>query len=284
MKKLIINADDFGIHESVNNAVIQGYRQGCLTSTSLMPSGRAFNEAILFAAKNPGLGVGIHLTLVAEAPVSNPDHIPSLVDNTGYFAPQYPQFLVRYIMGKISRDEIRRELFAQVQKVVSTGLKISHIDSHQHLHIFPGILDIVIEIAKAYNIKAIRIPDEPYFFWGGYPFSPFRAIARAGLTFLARIARYKSIKNGIAAPHHFFGMLAGGNMKEEYLANILDQLPDGVSEIMVHPGSDATALQETYQWHYHWEQELFALTSDRIGNLLKTRDIHLVSFGELNND
>lgn len=284
MKRLIINADDFGLHESVNNAVIKGYKDGCLTSTSIMPSGQAFEHALSLAADSPGLGIGIHLTLVAEKPVSDPSHIKSLVDMNGYFAPQYPQFLARYIVGKIDIAEIRRELFAQAEKVFAAGLKITHIDSHQHLHIFPGITEIAIEIANAYNIKAVRIPDEPYFFFGGYPFSPFRTLARAGLTFLARRARYKLSRNGITAPSSFFGMLAGGNMREEYLSAIISQLPDGISEIMMHPGTDAEALQKVYNWQYHWEQELHALTSDRIRALIDTNRIHLVSFGELTND
>lgn len=284
MKRLIINADDFGLHLSVNKAVIEAHQKGCLTSTSIIPSGKAFDHAVLLALKNPGLGIGIHLTLVAEAPVSNPDCIPSLVTSTKVFNTQYPQFLLNYILGKINLDEVRLELFAQVEKVVNTGIKVTHLDSHQHLHVLPGILDIVIEIAKKYNIKAIRIPDESYLFLGGYPFKPFRMIARAGLTFLAKRARTKISKYGLNTPNNFFGMLAGGNMQEKYLANIIRQLPEGISEIMVHPAIDGKVLQRLLKWSYNWEDELFALTSKTVIKLINKDDIRLVSFGELKHD
>lgn len=283
MKKLIINADDFGLHRTVNEAVIVGYKNGCLTSTSIIPSGKAFDEAVQLAVKNPGLGIGVHLTLVAEAPVCDPDSIPSLVSKDGLFHRHYPQFFVKYFLGKINLDEVRRELMAQVDKVIKTGLPITHIDSHQHLHIIPGILDIVIDIAKTYRIRAVRIPDEPYFFIGGYPFSFFRIVARAGLTFLARLARVKVKKNGLAVPGHFFGMLAGGNLQEKYLYNIINQMPEGVSEIMMHPAVDSKVLQNIYKWHYNWENELKALTSNNIAKLIESKKIRLVSFGELTN-
>ncbi|MDD4601028.1 Chitooligosaccharide deacetylase [bioreactor metagenome] len=281
MKKLIINADDFGLHEAVNSAVITAYKNGCLTSTSIMPSGKAFDNAVRLALQNPGLGIGIHLTLVAEMPVSDPIYIQSLVDSTGRFAPQYPQFLFRYLIGKISLKDIEKELNAQVQKVVASGINVTHIDSHQHLHIIPGILDIVVDIAKKYNIRAMRIPDEPYFFLGGYPFSLFRILGRTGLTFLAKRARNKIRKTGLLVPSNFFGMLAGGNMQQQYLANIINNLPNGVSEVMMHPADDAKALQEIYQWHYNWDGELLALTSDKIMKLLNNIEIQLVTFGEL---
>jgi len=281
MKRLIINADDFGLNELINSAIIKGYRNGFITSTTIMPSGIAFESAAESAKENPNLGVGVHLTLVAEKPVSAPSKIPTLVNNDGYFPPQYPQFLLRYMLGKITIDDIRRELTAQVKKVTSAGINITHIDSHQHLHIIPEILTVVIDIAKEHKIRALRIPDESYFFFGSYPFSLVRFVARCGLTYLARIARHKVRKNNLVVPNHFFGMLAGGNMQEKYLSEIIRQIPDGVSEIMVHPGSNNKLLSTQHNWEYHWEEELLALTSKNIGRLITDKDISLVSFREL---
>lgn len=282
MKKLIINADDFGLHECINLGIIEGHVRGCITSTSIMPGGAAFEHAITLLKSHPRLGVGVHLTLVGEKPVADPSQVSSLIDDNGKFPHQYPQFLLRYISGKVSSEDIRRELTAQVAKVFDAGIKVTHIDSHQHLHIMPGIMPIVLDIAKEFSIKAIRIPDEPYLFLGGYPFKFFRIAARCGLTFLSRLARLKT-NSLLASPQYFFGMLAGGNMREEYLTNIINTLPDGVSEIMMHPGLYSDSLSEEYNWGYHWQDELSAVMSRRVLKLVEKNKISLVSFGELAN-
>ncbi|MEN6564692.1 MAG: ChbG/HpnK family deacetylase [Veillonellales bacterium] len=281
MKQLIINADDFGLHEAVNRGIIAGYTQGCITSTSLIPGGQAFEQAVSLAKQNPGLGVGVHLTLVADRPVTDPGQIPSLVDSEGRFIEKYPQFILCYLLGKVCDAEIRLELFAQVRKAAAAGIPITHLDSHQHLHVLPGILRIVIDLAKEFNIRAIRIPDESYFFLGGYPFTAFRLIGRSGLTFLARMARKKIIRQGIAAPDHFYGMLAGGNMREEYLQNIIAQLPNETSEIMMHPGYDNNILRQAYSWNYRWQEELAAVKSLQTKQRLEEKRVNLISFKEL---
>jgi len=281
MKYLIINADDFGLHETVNLGIIHGFTAGFITSTSIMASGKAFGHAVSLASANPQLGVGVHLTLVGEKPVCELDKIKSLLDNEGCLAPQYPQFLARYILGKIELADIRREFTAQVQKVVDSGIHITHLDSHQHLHIVPGILNITINIAKEFGIKAVRLPAEPYFFLGGYPCQPMRIVARAGLTCLAQLARRKIGISQLAMPNHFFGMLAGGNMREEFLLNIIDTLPDGISEIMMHPGSNNEVLNKCYNWNYHGQEELAAVTSDNVRRRIADKKITLLSFRDL---
>ena len=167
MKKLIINADDFGRHQSINNAIIQGHVSGCITSASIMPGGNAFQDAVDKAIEHPQLGIGIHLTLIGEKPVMNPSEIPTLVDDKGYLLKEYPQFLNRFLRGEINLSEVRAELSAQIDKVVASGVRITHIDSHQHLHVLPGIIDIVLDIAEKHNIKSLRIPNVPLGFTGG---------------------------------------------------------------------------------------------------------------------
>jgi hopanoid biosynthesis associated protein HpnK len=284
MKQLIINADDFGLNEIVNIGIIQGHTAGIITSTTIMSCGKAFEHAITLASANKQLGIGVHLTLVGEKPICDPSTIKSLVDTDGYLSPQYPQFLLRYCRGKIQLDDIKKELTAQVQKVVDCGLPITHLDSHQHMHVVPGIIDITLAIAKRFNIKKIRIPAEPYFFLGGYPFSPVRFVSRAGLTCLAQLARKKAREQGIIAPEHFFGMLAGGNMHEEYLLHIIDTLPEGISEVMMHPGTDDSILHTMYNWNYHWQAELSAITSSIVSQHIVKHNIQLISFRELEYD
>ena len=281
MKYLIINADDFGLDETVNIGIIQGHTSGFITSTSIMPSGRAFTHGVALALANPQLGIGVHLTLVGEKPVCDPRAVPSLVDKDGYLPPQYPRFLLSYLLGRIQLDDIHRELTAQVQKVVDNGIFITHLDSHQHLHIMPGIINITLDIARKFGIKAVRIPAEPYFFTGGFTCSPTRFVARAGLTYLAQLAARKVSKNKLAMPDHFFGMLAGGNVREEFLLSIIKALPDGISEIMMHPGTNNEVLNTIYNWNYHGQEELAAVTSDNVRKLLADHKIHLISFRDL---
>jgi hopanoid biosynthesis associated protein HpnK len=281
MKMLIVNADDFGLHPAVNRAVIAGHASGCITSTSLMPGGAAFAEAAALAALHPSLGAGVHLTLVGERPVLAPDAVPSLVGADGRFPAQYPAFLARFLRGRVNMTEIRAEFTAQVAKVAAAGVAITHLDSHQHLHVLPGIIEITLDVAAAFGIKALRIPAEPPFFTGGYPCTAGRFLGRFGLSSLASAARRKAKRRGFAVPDHFFGMLAGGNMRGEYLRAIIDRLPDGASEIMVHPGDDDRALGAAYGWGYRWQDELAAVTDGATMQRLATNGIKLISFREL---
>lgn len=281
MKKLIVNADDFGLHPAVNRAIIAGHSDGCITSTSIMPGGAAFADAARLAAANPALGVGVHLTLVAERPVADPAAIPSLVDGDGRLSSHYPAFIARFLRGRVSLAEVRTELAAQVAKAAAADIRVTHLDSHQHLHVLPGIIDIVLDLAEEYEISALRIPGESFFFTGGYPCGAGRLIGRTGLTTLAALARRMARRRGLAVPDHFFGMLAGGNLREEYLLAIIDRLPDGVSEIMTHPGDDDTALGALYGWSYRWQAELAAVTSREVARRLASRGVELVSFGGL---
>lgn len=278
MKRLIVNADDFGLHPAVNRAIIDGHTAGCITSTSLMTGGEAYDEAVAMAGSCPDLGVGVHLTLVGERPVSDPALVPSLVDGEGRFPDNYIQFLARFLLGKVSMAQVRLELAAQLDKVAADGIAVSHVDSHQHLHVLPGIIDIVLELATERSIRTMRIPDEGLFFTGGYPASIGRLIGRTGLSLLAGWARRKASRRGFAAPDAFFGMLAGGNMQTEYFLNIISVLPTGTSEIMIHPGNDDALLQARYGWVYHWQSELAAVTGRQVLDRLAERGIELVSF------
>lgn len=281
MRRLIINADDFGRHLSVNKAIIQGHVSGCITSASLMPSGVAFQDAIEKAASCPGLGVGVHFTLIGEKPILSPTMIPSLVDSEGCLVKQYPQFVARFLQGRIKLSEVRAELTAQVNKVVANGIRVTHVDSHQHLHILPGIIDIVLDIAAQYNINALRIPAVPIGFTGGYPYKFSQFIGRSGLVLLSKLAKYKAKRRGFKIPDHFFGIVAGGSMREECLLNIIKKLPNGVSEIMFHPGDDDIAISADCGWSHHFQEELTAVSNVQVPKLLSEQKILLASFRDI---
>ena len=146
MKKLIVNADDFGSHELVNSAVEDAFNNGICRSASLMAGGKFFNHAVEIAKAHKDLGVGIHFTLVKGSPVLPPSEIKSLVNSSGDFYDDFSFFVKRYLTGRINFDEVRAELSAQARKIENSELKISHFDSHQHLHVLPKILPRLLKI------------------------------------------------------------------------------------------------------------------------------------------
>ena len=284
MKRLIVNADDFGLHSEVNKAVIRGYQKGCIRSTSLMPTGAAVEEASQLARENPWLGIGIHLTLVAENPLLPRDKVSTLLAEDGKFHADHMVFIKNYLLGNIDKGQLYAECEAQIARAVSLGLNITHLDSHQHLHTLPGITEICLELMKKYGIRRMRYPGEAFLFEGGYPSGMFRRVAKCGLTACAMLARRQAKDYHIAMPDSFFGMLAGGHMEEEYFMNILEALPEGTSEIMVHPGADAGVLGSIYDWQYHWEDELAAVTSKQVMAYTREQNIRLISFKELTDE
>ncbi len=282
MKKLIVNADDFGLHPQINKGIIKGHREGFITSTSLMCSAPAFDDAVALARQNPDLGVGIHLTLVGSVPSVLPkEKISSLVDANGLFPENYIVFAKKFYTGQVKMVQLELELRAQIEKALGSGLTITHVDSHQHTHVLPFLSGLVVKLCSEYKINKIRIPREDYFFDGGFAGGLGRKIGRAGLSFCASMASVQAKNAGLYYPQHFFGMLAGGNLNEKLIGNILAVLPEGVSEIMTHPGLNKEELAQNFTWNYHWEDELNAFLSEKNKTLLEQHKIVLTNFGGL---
>lgn len=282
MKQLIVNADDFGLHPLINAGIIKGHQEGFITSTSLMPSATCWQEAVRLAKDNPRLGIGVHLTLVGGVPSVLPkEKVSSLLDDDGLFLPDYVAFAKRYYSGAVKRSELEAELRAQLERALSCGVNITHIDSHQHTHVLPGINSLVLKLSNEYNIIRVRIPKEGYLFTGGFQTGVGRLIGRSGLSFCADMAALRADSLGLRHPQHFYGMLAGGHLNAQLIANILRQLPEGVSEIMTHPGLDSAALGKAFSWQYHWREELDAYLDAGNKALLKELGIEPVSFAAL---
>ena len=282
MKKLIVNADDFGLHTLINKGIIKGHREGFITSTSIMPSADAYEEAVELAKANLKLGIGIHLTLVGGVKSVLPkEQVSSLLDAEGRFLPDYVAFAKRFYTGGVKGSELEAELRAQIEKALASGLNITHIDSHQHTHVLPGMNGLVRKLCNEYNIKRERIPKEDYTFSGGFQAGLGRKIGRCGLSFCAALAASGADKDGIKHPDYFFGMLAGGHLNAELVGNIIRALPEGVSEIMTHPGLETAPLAKLYAWHYTWETELASYLDEGNKALLKEKSVQLVNFGDL---
>ena len=282
MKKIIVNADDFGRHELINRAVERAFKTGCLRSATLMAGGIAFDDAVTVAKKISGLGVGIHFTLANGNPVLPPKEIPTLVTSEGIFHADYVTFLKRYIAGKISLDEVRAELAAQLQKILRTGLTLTHVDSHQHLHHVPGILEIVLELAASEKIFAMRAAGAKIF--DGELDSLGKFIGRLGLGSLAMYAAHKAHKKNFATPEHFAGIVAGESVSENFMIKLVENMQDGATEVMLHPGTDNKTLRDFCEWDHDFEEELAAVTSPKILSLLADNKISAVNFSELRSE
>lgn len=280
-KQLIINADDFGIHPAVNEAVRKAATEGILTSTSLMAGGDAFDEAVEMARSMPSLGIGIHLTLVGGIkPVLPPSEVPSLTWDNGVFCHDYGKLIVRDLEGKISLSEVYAEWDAQIQKIMNTGLPVTHMDGHQHMHMWPHFYPIARDLAKKYHISCMRVPDEDVLF-GMKDGHIIRWAAKNGLSLLSRMHRPDLKKNHIRTNDHFFGMLYGGHLSPERFAEFILQTKPGITEIMCHPSADTRAMEDTFHWGYHGEDELAGLLADINRELIEKKQISLISYRDV---
>lgn len=280
-KQLIINADDFGIHPAVNVAVRKAATEGILTSTSLMAGGDAFDEAVEMARSMPSLGIGIHLTLVGGIKsVLPPSEVPSLTWDNGVFCHDYGKLIVRDLEGKILLSEVYAEWDAQIQKIMNTGLPVTHMDGHQHMHMWPHFYPIARDLAKKYHISCMRVPDEDVLF-GMKDGHIIRWAAKNGLSLLSRMHRPDLKKNHIRTNDHFFGMLYGGHLSPERFAKFILQTKPGITEIMCHPSADTRAMEDTFHWGYHGEDELAGLLADINRELIAKKQISLISYRDV---
>ena len=279
LRYIIINADDFGRHAEINRAVEQGLVYGCLRSATVMPGGAAFAGAIDIARRHEALGLGVHFTLVDGNPILPPSEIPSLVAEDGRFLPDHTALLRRYLKGGVNLEEVRRELAAQLRKVEATGVPISHVDSHQHMHTLPGIIDIVLDLASSARIRAVRAPRTPLFAGAFGGLGQF--VGRLGLSTLAQLAAVKAHRRGLAVTEHFSGIVAGEAFSEAELLKLIAHLPQGTTEVMMHPGMKNDVLQEDSGWQHDFEAELAAILSPRVGEALRKAEVEPVNFRHL---
>lgn len=279
MKNIIVNADDFGRHELINRAVERAFNIGCLKSATLMAGGVAFDDAVNLAKRLSGLGVGIHFTLANGNPILPPKEIPSLVTEEGFFHGDYIKFLKRYLSGKISLAEVRSELAAQLEKILNAGLTLTHFDSHQHLHHVPGIIEIALDLATFAGIKSMRVANTKLF--DGELDSLGKLIGRLGLGSLAKLAAHCAHKKNFSTPDNFAGIVAGEAVNETFLLKLIENLQDGTTEVMLHPGTDNQTLQDFCQWNHDFEAELTAVTSPRVMSLLAEKNISAINFANL---
>lgn len=285
MRRLIVNADDFGLTSGVNRAIIEGNRSGIVTSATLMANAKATESAIDLAVAQPSLKTGCHVVLIDGVPLTA--NLPSLTENSQRLRTSLKQFALTAIRGQISADEIQREAEAQIRKIQSRGIMLTHLDSHKHTHMFPHVLRPVLRAAKACGIRAIRNPFEPLRSWPigmllGTPGLWLRSVGVMAFQMFAAEFRRALKEEGMVSTDGTVGIAVTGLLDQQKLLRILEALPEGTWELVCHPGYSDSDLQAAgTRLTQSREVELAALTSADTKKALARCHIELISYADL---
>lgn len=282
-KILIVNADDFGLSLSISRGILEAHSSGIVTTTTVVPNGPAFEESIRLLEDHPRLGIGVHLTLVGEDPLlSDPELIPSLVDKNGYPYKGWKQFLAASAVGRIKQDEIRIELRAQMERMNAAlngiGRRIDHLDSHQHLHLWPLVGDVMLDLAEEWNIKAVRLPRI------SLGLRRRHVLLAPGFNLLARRLASRAHARGCATTGTFAGLAEAGKIAEIGVDNIVARLAStmaATAEIGCHPGQGDPSDHRNYQWGYDWRRETDTLCRPELPDVVSENGFRLGTYADL---
>ncbi len=286
MRRLIINADDFGYTAGVNRAIMEAHSRGVVTSSTLMAQGPAFTEAAELAKTIPKLSVGCHVVLIDGQPVLGAEQLPSLT-NGSQFRDGLMTFAARAIAGRIDADEITAEGTAQIRKIRSAGIAPSHFDTHKHTHLFPTILRPLLRAAAACGIRAVRNPFGPRL-----PLRSSHLLARPSLwTRYAEVRVLGSFagkfraavdREGFITPDGTLGIVVTGALDETLFHAIARSIPQGTWEFVCHPGYNDPDLQRAEtRLRQSRETELRVLTLPAAREVLLQEGIELISYRDL---
>jgi len=289
MRRLIVNADDFGLTAGVNRGIVESHQNGIVTSATLMACSNRFDEAVALAKEARRLSVGCHVVLVDGAPALDVARIPSLVtlssaSSSASPAPRFRNRLMNFAMaataGRLDEGEIEAEITAQIRKLQSAGVEVSHLDSHKHTHMFPTVLKGMLKAAKACGVRAIRNPFEPLLFasMGGMK----RSFQLRMMSSFRRNFRKALDDAGVAAPDGCIGVAATGGLTEQTFRELIQKLPEGTWEFVSHPGyNDAELDLVKTRLRQSREAELSILTSAVTKEILRCEKVQLISYREL---
>ena len=290
MKNLIVNADDLGWTEGLNRGILDAFRGGIVTSTSLLANGAAFAEAVKVAKSAPRMGVGVHLNLSDGAPSADRESVMSILNDAGMLASGPENLLLKRARRKLVLDEVEEEWDAQIQKVRDAGIRPTHVDGHKHVHMLPGLFSIALRLAKKHGIEAIRVSlEESSLRTALASGSQHRAgvvmkqgVQARGLKLLARDARKQATRMGIATADYFCGIAQTGELTLTGVEHFLENLPEGTTELMCHPGYADDALQKTAtRLQGSRQKELEILTDTKIRKLVASQGIRLIDYGSV---
>ena len=285
MRRLIVNADDFGYTSGVNRAIVEAHSRGVVTSSTLMANGPAFAEATLLAKTLPKLSLGCHVVLIDGRPVLGVEQLPSLTRGP-QFRDGLTAFAARAIAGRIDANEVTAEATAQIRKLQSAAIAVSHIDTHKHTHLFPKILRPLLRAAGGCGIRAVRNPFGPRL-----PLRSSHLLARPGLW--ARYAELRILggfagkfrdavdREGFITPDGTLGIVVTGVLDETLFHAIARSIPQGTWEFVCHPGYNDPDLQRSEtRLRQSRETELRVLTLPAARQVLLQENIELISYRE----
>lgn len=286
MKRLIVNADDFGFTRGVNAGIVRAYKTGIVTSTTIMANGDAFEDAVELARANPGLGVGCHLAVVGGRPVARPSEVRSLVDGEGVLPATLTQLVIKLARG-VSTDEIAREFRSQLERVTLTGIKPTHLDTHKHSHTHPQVMKALARVAGEFGIKCVRNPFESVF-------SRARRSDLSKWAYLKQYALSTAIQpgaiqfkrlvqgNGLKTPDRFFGVKLTGMLDSAAIRSMMECLAEGTAELMCHPGLYDDDLERARtRLKRERERELEAFSDRSLRLFAREQGIELITYREL---
>lgn len=290
MKYVIINADDFGLSDSVNTAIVQSFKEGVLTSASLLINAKRTQQAIELANKNPQLDLGMHLCIVQGKPIAKRKNISTLLDNNGYFSKNHVDFLIKLWRNKINLDEVELEFNQQIKNALEYKLNITHIDTHQHIHMHPQILRILVKLAKKFKIRWIRYPVEiPYGFNRVLTsFENIKNVSKFTIICAYRFQIKRILKeNNISHPDYTMGLYNAGTLNNSAFKQMLSLAQDGVTEIIFHPAIKNEDLSKEFPGgfkNFNWEEEFRILTNTAFRDFAARQQIKFVSFKQISRE
>lgn len=289
-KRLIVNADDFGMTAGVNRAVIEARQSGILTSTTLMATGAAFEEAVHYAAEAKILDVGCHVVLLEGMPLLPASEIPSLAvknaDGVTRFRRRFGAFIQAAMTGKLHGEDIYREARAQILALRKAGIEVTHLDTHKHAHVFPSVFRPLLRAALDSGITAVRNPFEPMRamswqrlrtrrdLWSRY--LPVRMLRAFSDQFVAECRNL-----GISTPQGTFGITLTGYADEDSFLEMLDRIPDGNWELLCHPAHEDELWLQLGPRPGSGQRELELLLSPHVAAAIRDNGILLASYADL---
>lgn len=289
MRRLIVNADDFGFTSGVNRAIVEAHAHGIVTSTTLMANGTAFEEAVKLAKTVPNLIVGCHVVLIDGQPLLDAKKLPTLTDarDGSQFRDSLKIFAARALTGRLDSSEIEAEATVQIRKLQSAGISISHVDTHKHTHLFPSVLRPLLRAAWACGVHAVRNPFGPR-----RPLRSGALLTRPGLwTRYAEVRILRTLagkfhhtakEEGFATPDGTLGVVVTGALDEKLFRHIAAIIPKGTWEFVCHPGYNDEELQQANtRLRLSRETELRVLTMPEVRGLLADSEIELISYRDL---
>ncbi len=290
MRRLIVNADDFGFTAGVNRGIVEAHTRGIVTSSTLMANGRAFEDAVCLAKTVPRLSVGCHVVLIDGQPVLDAERLPSLTSRHSggvRFRDGLKSFAARALAGGLNAGEIEAETSAQIRKLQSAGIIVSHLDTHKHTHLFPAVLRPLLRAARACGVRAVRNPFGPR-----QPLISGQLLARPTLwtryievgilRALAGKFREAAAREGLVTPNGTLGIVVTGALDEKLFRGIAAIIPEGTWEFVCHPGyNDDDLKSANTRLRESRETELRLLTMPEARELLLTQGIALVSYRDL---